>query len=103
MQGFKAPGHAQRFLAVYGPIAPHCRPRRHRWSATEYRQEMRERCKRWAAITGTKWAAEGVGEVGLSHPFTFSGPQLQYVDNACVEQCDATVERNNCASQPTSG
>jgi putative transposase len=28
LQGFKSPGHAQRFLASYGPIAPHVRPRR---------------------------------------------------------------------------
>jgi putative transposase len=27
MGRFKAPGHAQRFLAVYGPIASHFRPR----------------------------------------------------------------------------
>ena len=29
MQGFKSPGHAQRFLSAYGPIAQHFRPRRH--------------------------------------------------------------------------
>ena len=28
MQGFTSPGHAQRFLSAYGPIAQHCRPRR---------------------------------------------------------------------------
>jgi putative transposase len=28
MQGFKSPGHAQRFLAAYGPIAQYFRPRR---------------------------------------------------------------------------
>jgi putative transposase len=27
MQGFKSPGHAQRFLSAYGPIAQHFRPR----------------------------------------------------------------------------
>jgi putative transposase len=32
MQGFTSPGHAQRFLAAYGPIAQHFRPRRHRMS-----------------------------------------------------------------------
>ena len=57
MQGFKSPGHAQRFLAAYGPIAQHFRPRRHLGSASEYRQEMRKRFERWAEITGTKWAA----------------------------------------------
>jgi putative transposase len=37
MQGFKSPGHAQRFLAAYGPSAQHFRPRRHRFSASAYR------------------------------------------------------------------
>src|ERR671927_540172 len=41
MQGFKSPGHAQRFLAADGPIAQHFRPRRHRLAAPEYRQELR--------------------------------------------------------------
>jgi putative transposase len=43
MQGFKSPGQAQRFLAAYGPIAQHFRPRRHRFSAPEYRREMTQR------------------------------------------------------------
>ena len=33
MQEFKSPGHAQRYLSAYGPIAQHFRPRRHRMSA----------------------------------------------------------------------
>ena len=37
MQGCKSAGHAQRFLAAYGPIAKHFRPRRHRLSARVYR------------------------------------------------------------------
>jgi putative transposase len=57
MQGFKSPGHAQRFLSAYGPITQHFRPRRHLLSASEYRQEMRTRCERWAEIMGTEWAA----------------------------------------------
>jgi putative transposase len=32
MQGGKSPGHAQRFLAAYGPMAEHFRPRRHQLS-----------------------------------------------------------------------
>jgi transposase-like protein len=52
MQGFKSPGHAQRFLSVYGPIAQHFRLRRHRLSASAYRQEMSHRFERWAEITG---------------------------------------------------
>jgi len=57
MQGFKSPGHAQRFLSAYGPIAQHCRPRRHLLSAPEYRKEMRQRFESWAAMTGTERAA----------------------------------------------
>ena len=57
MQGFKSPGHAQRFLSAYGPIAQHFRPRRHLLSASDYRQEMRKRFESWAEMTGTKWAA----------------------------------------------
>jgi putative transposase len=57
MQGFKSPGHARRFLAVYGPVAQHFRPRRHLLSAPAYRQEMRNRFESWAAITGTERAA----------------------------------------------
>jgi putative transposase len=57
MQGFKSPGHAQRFLAAYGPIAQHFRPRRPRYSAPEYRQVMRARCQVWGEITATELAA----------------------------------------------
>jgi putative transposase len=57
MQGFKSPGHVQRFLAAYGPIAQHFRPRRHLLSAPAYRHEMRHRFERWAEITGTERAA----------------------------------------------
>jgi putative transposase len=57
MQGFKSPGHAQRFLSAYGPIAQHFRPRRHLLSALAYRNEMRNRFERWAEITGTEQAA----------------------------------------------
>ena len=57
MQGFKSAGHAQRFLSAYGPIAQHFRPRRHRLSASAYREEMRNRFKSWAEITGSKRAA----------------------------------------------
>ncbi len=39
MGRFKSPGHAQRFLAAYGPIASHSRPRRHHLTAITYRQQ----------------------------------------------------------------
>jgi len=57
MQEFKSPGHAQRFLSAYGHIAQHFRPRRHRMSAREYRQTMRQRCQVGGEITGTERAA----------------------------------------------
>jgi putative transposase len=57
MQGFKSPGHAQRFLSAYGPMAQHFRPRRHRLPAPEYRQEMAQRFQIWREITGTVIAA----------------------------------------------
>jgi transposase-like protein len=57
MQGFKSPGHAQRFLAAYGPIASHFRPRRHLLPATVYRQQMTQRFQAWREITGIAVAA----------------------------------------------
>jgi putative transposase len=57
MQRFKSAGHAQRFLAAYGPIVQHFRPRRHLFSAPEYRQEMRQRFQTWQEITGLAPAA----------------------------------------------
>jgi putative transposase len=57
MQGVKSPGHVQRFLSAYGPIAQHFRPRRHLFSAPAYRQEMKQRFQIWAEITGTERAA----------------------------------------------
>src|SRR6266700_3597842 len=57
MQGFKSAGQAKRFLSAYGPIAQHFRPRRHLWSASAYREEMKNRFESWAEITGTKRAA----------------------------------------------
>jgi putative transposase len=52
MQGFKSPGHAQRFLSAYGPIAQHFRPRCHRLSAQASRQEMVQRFQSWQEVTG---------------------------------------------------
>ena len=53
MRRFKSPGHARRFLAAHGPIASHCRPRRHRLTAEVYRQTRVERFATWQAVTGT--------------------------------------------------
>ena len=57
MQRFKSPGHAQCFLAAYGPIASHFRLRRHRFPTPEYRQEMTQRFQLWREMTGTVMAA----------------------------------------------
>src|SRR2546430_2578539 len=57
MQRFKSPGHAQRFLAAYGPIAQHFRPCRHRFSAPAYRQELRSRFQIWREVTTPAVAA----------------------------------------------
>jgi putative transposase len=51
MQGFKSPGHAQRFLAAYGPLAQHFRPRRQLLSAQAYRQDMVQRFQSWQEVT----------------------------------------------------
>jgi putative transposase len=51
LQRFKSSGHAPRFLSAYGPIAQHFRPRRHRFSAPAYRQELRNRFQSWQEIT----------------------------------------------------
>jgi putative transposase len=57
MQGFKLAGQAQRLPSVYGPIASHFRPRRHRLSAPAYRQEMAQRFRIWQEIMGATMAA----------------------------------------------
>jgi putative transposase len=51
MQCFKSPDHAQRFLAAYGPIAQHFRPRRHLFTAQDYWQEMVQRFQIWHEVT----------------------------------------------------
>jgi putative transposase len=57
MRRFKSAGQAQRFLAAYGPIASHFRPRRRRLGARNYRQAMIQRFQSWREITGTFMAA----------------------------------------------
>src|SRR4029453_2615893 len=47
MQRFKSPGHTRRFLSAYGPITQHFRPRRQRFSAPAYRQELKNRFQIW--------------------------------------------------------
>ncbi len=53
LRRFKDPGYAQRFLAADGPIASYIRPRRHRLTATAYRQTSAARFATRRAVTGT--------------------------------------------------
>ena len=53
MRRFKSAGHAQRFLAAYGPIVGLFRPRRHRLTAAAYRVTRAERFATWRAATGS--------------------------------------------------
>ena len=57
MRRFKRPGHAQRFLSAHSPIVGHCRPRRHRLTATAYRQQRDDAFATWCAITNVAVAA----------------------------------------------
>jgi putative transposase len=57
MQRFKFLGQAQRFLAAYGPISQHFRPRRHRFAASAYRQALQKRFQVWQEITPPGLAA----------------------------------------------
>jgi putative transposase len=56
-QRFTSPGHTHRFLSAYGPISQHFRPRRHRFAAPAYRQELRNRFQVWQEITPPALAA----------------------------------------------
>jgi putative transposase len=57
MRRFKSPGHAQRFLSVYGPIRDHFCPRRYRLSAEVYRQERAHRFLVWNEVIEVQLAA----------------------------------------------
>ena len=51
MQRFKSAGRAQRFLSAHGPIRQHCRPPRHRMSATAYRAHRTAAFGVWSEVT----------------------------------------------------
>jgi putative transposase len=53
MPRFKSPGHAQRFLSAYGPIAQHFRPRRHQLPAPVYHHVLAQRFQGWHEVTKT--------------------------------------------------
>lgn len=57
MRRFKSAGHAQRFLAAFGPIREHFCPRRYHLKAKEYRAERADRFQTWNEVTGVQLAA----------------------------------------------
>jgi len=57
MGRFQSPGYAQRFLAAYGPLAAHFRPRRHRLAAATDHETRDQRCATWRAVIGLPAAA----------------------------------------------
>ena len=57
LQRFKSPEHAQQFLAPFGPISDHFRPRRHLLSAPAYHQLLQARFATWREVTGLLAAA----------------------------------------------
>jgi putative transposase len=57
MRRFKSVRQAQRFLAAYGPIREHFRPKRHKMNAADYRVEMQERFVVWNEVTSLSIAA----------------------------------------------
>ncbi|HEV2122357.1 MAG TPA: IS6 family transposase [Chloroflexota bacterium] len=52
LQRFTSAEHAQQFLAPFGPISDHFRPRRHLFPAPEYHQLLQTRFTEWRAVTG---------------------------------------------------
>jgi putative transposase len=52
LQRFKSPAHAQPFLAPFGPISDHFRPRRHLLPAPTYHQTLQTRFAIWREVTG---------------------------------------------------
>ncbi len=52
LQRFKSPAHAQQFLAPFGPISDHFRPRRHLLPAPDYHHLLQTRFAEWRAVTG---------------------------------------------------
>jgi putative transposase len=57
LQRFKSPEHAQLFLAPFGPISDHFRPRRHLLPALEYHRLLQKRFTSWREVAGLQAAA----------------------------------------------
>jgi putative transposase len=54
LQRFKSAEHAQAFLSVFGSIGNHFRPRRHRLSASCYRDTRTERFATWQQVAALR-------------------------------------------------
>ena len=52
MRRFKSAEHAQRFVEEHGIVASHFSPRRHLFSAADYRNLRSKRFKIWNEVTG---------------------------------------------------
>ncbi|WP_201391438.1 IS6 family transposase [Ktedonobacter sp. SOSP1-85] len=57
MRRFTSSGQAQRFLAAFGPILDHFRPKRHRFTAEDDHALMQDRFLGWNEVTSGKTAA----------------------------------------------
>ena len=66
MQRFTSPAHAQQFaqqfLAPFGPISDHFRPRRHHLPAPDYHQLLQTRFAEWREATGLAAAERSAHE-----------------------------------------
>jgi putative transposase len=51
LQCFQSAEHAQRFLGPFSAVRNHFRPRRHRLTASAYRQVRTERYAVWLDVT----------------------------------------------------
>ena len=54
LKGSRSPGAAQKFLSAFSAISPHFRPRRHRLTAADYRNQMTIRFTIWNEITRSR-------------------------------------------------
>ena len=57
MKGFRSAGGAQRFLSAFNAISPPFRPRRHRLTAPQYRDQMTDRFTTCNQVTDLTTAA----------------------------------------------
>jgi putative transposase len=66
LQRFKSAEQAQRFLEPFSAVCNHCRPRRHRLSAHQYRQIMQHRFRTWRDVVCAAPHSSGLADGGFS-------------------------------------